>query len=81
MERPMRRFLGLAALAGVGVLAYRAMKKRRSDEAGQQPQPQPPSQPVRDAGPGAMRDEPRTWGRTDQRVDESFPASDPPGTY
>lgn len=75
----MRRLLGLAALAGVGVLAYRAMKKRQS-ESSMQTQPTAP-QPVRDAGPDAMRDEPRQWGRTDQRADESFPASDPPGTY
>ena len=75
----MKRLLGLAALAGVGVLAYRAMKKRQTEAAGAQPSA--PTQPVRDAGPGAMRDEPRKWGRTDQRVDESFPASDPPGTY
>lgn len=79
MERPMRRFIGLAALAGVGVLAYRAMKKRQREET--ELQPHAPTPPVRDAGPGAMRDEPRKWGRTDQRADESFPASDPPGTY
>ena len=75
----MRRVRGLAALAGVGVLAYRAMKKRQSEE--QQLQPAAPTPPVRDAGPDAMRDEQRQWGRTDQRADESFPASDPPGTY
>lgn len=77
----MRRLLGFAALAGVGVLAYRAMQKRKREEAGGELQPHAPTPPVRDAGPGAMRDEPRTWGRTDQRADESFPASDPPGTY
>ena len=75
----MKRLLGLAALAGVGVLAYRAMKKRETGAA--QAQPSAPTQPVRDAGPEHMRDEPRKWGRTDQRADESFPASDPPGTY
>jgi hypothetical protein len=76
----MRRLLGMAALAGVGVLAYRAMKKRQSEASGTQMQPAAP-QPVRDAGPQAMRDPQRQWGRTDQRADESFPASDPPGTY
>jgi hypothetical protein len=80
-ETPMRRLLGLAALAGVGVLAYRAMQKRKGQSEGQQLQPHAPSQPVRDAGPSAMRDQPRQWGRTDERADESFPASDPPGTY
>jgi hypothetical protein len=69
----------MAALAGVGVLAYRAMKKRQSES--QELQPYAPTQPVRDAGPEAMRDQPRQWGRTDERSDESFPASDPPSTY
>ena len=37
---------------------------------------------VRDAGPAAMADKPkREWTETDQTSDESFPASDPPGTY
>ena len=77
----MKRLLGMAALAGVGVLAYREMKKRQRQGLGMDRQAGAPTQPVRDAGPEAMRDEPRQWGRTDQRVDESFPASDPPGTY
>ena len=75
----MKRLLGMAALAGVGVLAYRAMKKRQAES--QQLQPYAPTPPVRDAGPEAMRDQQRQWGRTDQRSDESFPASDPPSTY
>lgn len=36
--------------------------------------------PVRSAGPEAMRDPPENWDKTDQAVDESFPASDPPPT-
>ena len=76
----MKRLLGMAALAGVGVLAYRAMKKRQRSES-QQLQSAMPAQPVRDAGPEAMRDQPRQWGRTDERSDQSFPASDPPSTY
>ncbi len=71
----MKRLLGMAALAGVGVLAYRAMKKRQN---GRQELQTPP---VRDAGPEAMRNRPQQWGRTDERSDESFPASDPPATY
>jgi hypothetical protein len=34
---------------------------------------------VRSAGPDGMRDAPRRpWDKTDQGLDESFPASDPP---
>ncbi|MCB2074187.1 MAG: hypothetical protein H6917_05315 [Novosphingobium sp.] len=36
---------------------------------------------VRNAGPEAMRDQPRRWSKTDEASDESFPASDPPSTY
>jgi hypothetical protein len=36
---------------------------------------------VRNAGPEAMRSDPPQWDRTDEASDESFPASDPPGTY
>jgi len=32
---------------------------------------------TRPAGPGAMRDPPKSWDRVDEAVDESFPASDP----
>lgn len=36
---------------------------------------------VRPAGRKAMEDPPSTWSRTDEELDESFPASDPPGNY
>ena len=34
---------------------------------------------ARSAGPEAMRDPPQEWDKTDEAMDESFPASDPPG--
>lgn len=40
-----------------------------------------PSDYVRAAGPAEMRDRPRRWTRLDEELDESFPASDPPGNY
>ena len=36
---------------------------------------------VRPAGPEAMDAPPKTWSKTDEEADESFPASDPPGNY
>lgn len=36
---------------------------------------------VRNAGPGGMRSDPPEWDKADEASDESFPASDPPGTY
>lgn len=36
---------------------------------------------VRPAGPREMSAPPRHWDRVDEAVDESFPASDPPGGY
>lgn len=41
----------------------------------------PPIRPVRNAGPADMRDPPHEWSQEDELSDESFPASDPPGTY
>jgi hypothetical protein len=46
------------------------------------PKPPAPTDPdlpeVRDAGPDAMANPPRTWDDVDETSDESFPASDPP---
>ena len=36
---------------------------------------------VRNAGPDAMAGDHPNWDRIDQASDESFPASDAPGTY
>ncbi|MBV7409514.1 hypothetical protein [Maritimibacter sp. DP1N21-5] len=57
--------------AAVGLLVYRAWTHSRSS----------PPLHVRDAGPSQMRNPPRRWDMLDEMVDESFPASDPPGTY
>ena len=34
--------------------------------------------PVRNAGPDAMKSDPKHWDEVDEASDESFPASDPP---
>lgn len=36
---------------------------------------------VRPAGPESQQFPPRKWDKVDEEVDESFPASDPPGNY
>ena len=36
---------------------------------------------VRPAGPESTADEHKEWDEVDEQVDESFPASDPPGNY
>jgi hypothetical protein len=58
----------VAAITAV-VLAARAIRPRRYRIY---------YMPVRDAGPDCMGDPPDEWDHTDQAVDESFPASDPP---
>lgn len=62
--------------------------KDERDEAKPRPEKTPagdagatPGSGVRPAGPEAMKIPPRGWTKTDEEVDESFPASDPPGNY
>jgi hypothetical protein len=77
--------IGAACAAGVGYLLSKRLMGREDDE------PQAPalsgsgahgpvgnSGNVRPAGPSAMRDPPKDWGKVDEASDESFPASDPP---
>ena len=77
--------LKLAALAAVGFVGYKYYEKSKSEgdaafATGQETGAN--FAKVRDAGPEAMADKPkREWTAADQASDESFPASDPPGTY
>ena len=77
--------LKLAALGALGYVGWKYYEKSkdRSPPAfaiGQEPGENLAK--VRDAGPEAMADKPRReWTAADQASDESFPASDPPGTY
>ena len=77
--------LKLAALAALGYVGYRYYEKAKSEGDAAFASSQGTGEnfaKVRDAGPEAMADKPkREWTETDQTSDESFPASDPPGTY
>lgn len=75
----------LIKLAALGALGYAGYKYFEKNLAPSNPAPAfagGQSGTVRDAGPAAMRDEPRrTWTKTDEEADQSFPASDPPANY
>ena len=77
--------LKLAALGTLGYIGYKYYQHRKSESAPAFAAGQPGGEnfaKVRDAGPEAMADKPkRTWEKTDEAVDQSFPASDPPSTY
>jgi len=45
------------------------------------PEDEATGRPIRPAGPGSMRNPPKTWDEVDEESDESFPASDPPANY
>ena len=81
----MRMILTMAAL---GAGAYALLRRKHDTSDGDKPaafaddQPAATDNPVRDAGPEAMRDPPAGgWTAVDEESDQSFPASDPPGNY
>ena len=72
-----------AAAAGYGLVAL--LRRLRGGSSGHAPALSGREDHVssddinatRVAGPGAMRDPPKSWDRVDEAADESFPASDP----
>lgn len=80
----MRMILTLFAIgAGAYVLSRWSETQGTGGRAAfAEDQPGGTPNPVRDAGPDAMRDPPEGhWSAVDEASDQSFPASDPPGTY
>lgn len=87
------RLWGLTKMIGGAVLVWFAGRAlRKSDQAGKQEghseafgdreTDRESFDKTRSAGPGAMRDETRrSWEPIDQALNESFPASDSPGSY
>ncbi|MCJ2189183.1 hypothetical protein [Novosphingobium beihaiensis] len=74
--------MGLIKMAAAGIAGYTLYKYATRDRDSR---PAPAGNEhfteVRDAGPENMKDKPARWSQTDEAIDESFPASDPPGTY
>lgn len=73
--------LGAVGIAAAGAAIGYAVTKRWYKPAPVFLPDSTPATRVRDAGAEAMQNPPRRWERQDERVDESFPASDPPATY
>ena len=79
--------MGIVRLAVAGLVGYGLYRKfarppvpQRSAFAAGEANSHGFSQ-VRNAGPAAMANGSSHWDRVDQASDESFPASDPPGSY
>jgi hypothetical protein len=63
--------LAAAGAVGYALYKYATEKKQETAYAGS----------IRDSGPEHMTTPPKNWSKTDEAIDESFPASDPPATY
>ncbi len=78
----MKGLLKLAFLTGLGAVAWKSWQdwKNRQDQDDRGPAGS--SGVVRDAGPQEQHGiDAGNWDMVDEQVDESFPASDPPGNY
>lgn len=69
----------LAAASAVGYALYKYVNKEK--EAQEAPTGTSNFAHVRDAGPDTFTGTQKGWSKTDEAIDESFPASDPPSTY
>ena len=74
--------LKLAALGTLGYVGYKFYEKQKLDRNGVAFADGEPEGPFRNAGPEAVGDQPkRAWTKTDEELDETYPASDPPANY
>lgn len=72
--------MGLIKMAAAGAIGYALFKHFNKGENAALAGDGNFSQ-VRDSGPEHMTTPPAKWSKTDEAIDESFPASDPPSTY
>jgi hypothetical protein len=78
----MGRLLKLGIIAGLGYLWYSRSKPVPVPSAEDDHGPVGSSGIVRNAGPESQSGIKNSdWDQVDEQVDESFPASDPPGSY
>lgn len=68
--------MGLIRTAAVGAIGYALYKYATKDSASDSK-----VTPVRDAGPDNMKNRPKSWSKTDEALDETFPASDAVAVY
>ena len=78
----MKGLLKLAFLTGLGAIAWKGWQDRQASRNRDDRGPVGSSGIVRDAGPEEQHGiDAHDWDLVDEQVDESFPASDPPGNY
>lgn len=69
--------LRLAALGAAGYALYKYISNENQSNGLNVAVPKP----IRGSGPEHMVSPPKTWSKTDETIDQSFPASDPPANY
>ena len=77
----MKGLFKLAFLTGLGAVAWKAWQSRWSESGTDDRAPVGSSGVIRDAGPAEQHIDANDWDLVDEQMDESFPASDPPGNY
>lgn len=79
----MKALLKMALLAGLGAAAWKGWQEYqvRNQLADEGEETARPAGFVRDAGVAGQHLSAADWDLIDEQLDESFPASDPPGNY
>lgn len=73
--------LKLLTLGGLGFLGYKAYEQAKIDRNGVAFADGEPKGAFRNAGPKATTTDEKGWSKTDEELDETYPASDPPANY
>lgn len=73
--------LRMLLLGGLSYLGYKKYKESQVDENGVAFAKGEPRGQFRNAGPEATPTKNKNWTKTDEELDETYPASDPPANY